>query len=164
MNRQSNQHQTSEHHHETINVLKTFFFLQTDEKKALLLDHLDPPTENSDDDNFSPSDDLKPVKLEKSGSNPPISVHMSSPDLLETCEASCIEAGLGNISTSILPRSDDLKDEFEPPRTPDTRLTNDELNPTTTAVYIKDAQVRLPLINFCQVRVKGGGIFLCWHF
>ena len=130
----------------------------------MLLDHLDPPTENSDDDNFNPSDDnfnnsddLKPVKLEKSGSNPPISVHMSSPDLLETCEASCIEAGLGTISTSILPRSDDLKDEFEPPRTPDTRLTSDELNPTTTAVYIKDAQVSLFSITFCHVEVREGG-------
>jgi hypothetical protein len=109
-----------------------FFFSQTDEKKALL--------DDNPDDNFNHSD-LKPVKLEKTGSNSPISVHLSSSELLEACEASCVESGSGQISTSILPHNDVIKEECEPPKTPNTRLTNEELNPATTAVYIKDAQV-----------------------
>ena len=71
------------------------------------------------------------VKLEKKST---INVHMASAELLEACKASCIDDGI--ISTSTLYDS-----EFSPPQTPNTILTKDELNPTTTAVYIKDAQV-----------------------
>ncbi len=71
------------------------------------------------------------VKLEK---KPTINIHMTSAELLEACKAACTDDGI--ISTSTLYDS-----EFNPPRTPDTILTKDELNPTTTAVYIKDAQV-----------------------
>jgi len=75
------------------------------------------------------------VKLERKSSA--INVHMTSSELQEACEVSCTNDGI--ISTSTLHDSD-----FSPPRTPDTILTKDELNPTTTAVYIKDAKV---LIN-----------------
>ena len=74
------------------------------------------------------------VKLEKKST---INVQMASAELLEACKASCTDDGI--ISTSTLYDS-----EFSPPQTPNTILTKDELNPTTTAVYIKDAKV---LIN-----------------
>jgi hypothetical protein len=99
---------------------------------------------------------------------------MLSEELLEACEASCLDDG--NVSTSIYFKDDyivkdksiDVKDEsidvkvnsnvgknksneaskmsqdkgFDPPKTPNTILTKDELNPTTSSIYINDGQVK----------------------
>ena len=82
---------------------------------------------------------------------------MSSEELLEACEDSCLDDGL--VSTSIYVKdnsasevgfenSSELKNGttseigFDPPKTPNTILTKDELNPTTSSIYINDGQVK----------------------
>jgi len=82
---------------------------------------------------------FKQEKSVKAAPVPPISVSMTSEELLTACEASCVDDG--NVSTAVFVK-DESCDVIEPPKPPGTALSEDELSPATSSVYINNAQVR----------------------
>lgn len=99
--------------------------------------------------------DVKPnlskLKSDVDPLKPFLNIDMSAAEVVEVSKSFYPEDG--NISTSTLD-PDAYTENFDPPKTPDTILGPEELNPTTSSVYIKDAQEAFSpqLLNFCLQR------------